>query len=85
MANTFKRTGSITECLIAHGVHDFFRDETRIVARVPTTEEARFLGLSRKNPILETRSINVDEYGIPVDFGIARYAADRIQLVVKTS
>ncbi|MCJ2163203.1 MULTISPECIES: phosphonate metabolism transcriptional regulator PhnF [unclassified Pseudodesulfovibrio] len=82
--DTFKKTRSITACFVAHGVEDYFRDETRIVTRPPTTEEARQLGLPRNRPILETRSINVDELGLPVDFGITRYVGDKIQLVIKT-
>ncbi|MBU1247342.1 MAG: phosphonate metabolism transcriptional regulator PhnF [Proteobacteria bacterium] len=85
IAETFRRTGSVTACLAFHGVPDFFRDETRVVARAPTREEARLLLLSRNRPILETRSINVDDHGVPVDFGVACYAGDRVQLVVKTS
>lgn len=85
IAETFKRTGSVTACLNAHGVPDFFRDETRVTARPPTTEESRLLGLPRNRPVLETCSVNVDEHGVPVDYGETRYAADRVQLVIKTT
>jgi GntR family phosphonate transport system transcriptional regulator len=81
---TFRKTGSITQCLSAHGVADYFREETRILTRQPTTEEARLLGLPRYRPVLETRSVNVDELGVPVDFGITRYGGDKIELVIKT-
>ena len=84
IAETFRKTGSVTACLAAHGVADFFRDETRVTARPPTGEEARLLGLPKSRPVLETRSINVDEHGVPVDYGETRYAADRVQLVIKT-
>jgi len=81
---TFRKTGSITQCLIAHGVADYFREETRILTRQPSAEEARLLNLHRHRPVLETRSVNVDELGVPVDFGITRYGGDRIELVIKT-
>ncbi|MEZ7195385.1 phosphonate metabolism transcriptional regulator PhnF [Pseudodesulfovibrio karagichevae] len=81
---TFLKTGSITQCLSAHGVADYFREETRILTRQPTTEEARLLGLTRYRPVLETRSVNVDELGVPVDFGITRYGGGKIELVIKT-
>ncbi|EGB13299.1 phosphonates metabolism transcriptional regulator PhnF [Pseudodesulfovibrio mercurii] len=81
---TFRETGSITRCLDAHGVADYFREETRILTRQPTTEEARLLGLTRHRPVLETKSVNVDELGVPVDFGITRYGGDKIELVIKT-
>ncbi|WP_394699912.1 phosphonate metabolism transcriptional regulator PhnF [uncultured Pseudodesulfovibrio sp.] len=82
--DTFRRTGSITQCLVAHGVADYFREETRILTRQATSEEARLLGLPRHCPVLETRSVNVDELGVPVDFGITRYGGDKIELVIKT-
>ena len=85
IAESFQKTGSVTDCLSIHGVPDFFRDNTRVVARSPTTEEAKLLGLAKNRPILETRSINVDEHGVPVDYGVACYAADKVQLVIKTS
>lgn len=85
IADVFRRTGSVTRCLAHFGVKDYFRDITRIVARPPTTEEARLLGQPRTRPVLETRSVNVDEHGVPVDFGVARYAGDRMQIVVKTN
>ena len=80
----FRRTGSITECFRACGVADYFRDETRILTRRPTSEEAKLLALPKNRPVLETRSVNVDEQGVPLDFGITRYAGDKIQLVVRT-
>ena len=85
IAQSFQDTGSVTVCLSLHGVEDFFRDETRVVARPPTSEEARLLALPKNRPILETKSFNVDKHGVPVDYGIARYAGDRVQLVVKTA
>lgn len=85
IAEFFRQSGSVTACLAAYGVHDFFRRQTRVAARPATTEEAGLLGLARNRPVLETRSVNEDEHGVPVDYGVARYAGERVQLVIKSS
>lgn len=73
---------SITEALARFGVHDYQRRETRILARPASAEEARLLELPRGRPVLVTEGVNIDDSGIPVEFSVARFAADRVQLVV---
>ena len=38
----------------------------------------------RNIPILVTESINVDRGKRPIEYGVARFSADRVQLVVET-
>lgn len=78
----FAKIHSITEALKSCGLADYERQETRIYARPPTAEEARRLALPRGRPVLITEGVNVDNDGSPTEFGIARFAADRMQLVV---
>lgn len=85
IAQSFQKTHSVTACLDIHGVHDFFRIETRVAARPPTLEEIRLLDLQKNHPVLETKSLNVDVYGVPVDYGVSRYAGGRVQLVLSTT
>jgi len=82
LGQAFQMMHSITEALKSNGLADYERHETRIYARPPTTDEIRRLALPRGRPVLVTESINVDSDGAPTELGIARFAADRMQIVV---
>ncbi|MGE0254367.1 MAG: phosphonate metabolism transcriptional regulator PhnF [Alphaproteobacteria bacterium] len=74
---------SITAALAACGVADYTRLATRIYARPAEGDESRLLEQSPGRPVLVTESVNVDPDGRPVEFGVARFAADRVQFVVE--
>ena len=38
----------------------------------------------RNRPVLVTESVNVDSDRTPIEFGIARFAPDRVQIVVES-
>lgn len=76
-------TRSITAALAACGVADYTRLATRIYARPADGDESRSLEQSPGRPVLVTESVNVDSAGRPVEFGVARFAADRVQFVVE--
>ena len=76
----FRSLGSITEALKRLGVSDYTRKSTRISARMPGGEEARLLQQARTRPVLVTESVNVDAEGRPIEYGLARWASDRVQL-----
>jgi GntR family transcriptional regulator, phosphonate transport system regulatory protein len=84
IAEALRADASITAALARCGVLDYRRALTRIVARMPTPEEARLLEQSRNRPLLVTEAVNVDAQGVPIELGIGRYAAGRIQLVVES-
>lgn len=75
---------SISKALARLGVPDFVRRQTRVTTRMPDRVEAELLQQHRNRPILVTESINVDSDGVPVEYGLARFAGDRVQLVVET-
>ena len=77
----YRDTGSITEALKICGIEDYFRRTTRVTARLPDSGEMRLLALPRSRPVLVAESVNVDADGRPVEFGVARFAADRVHLV----
>lgn len=79
--DAYAATGSITDALARFGVSDYFRKSTRVTARLPDAEEMRLLNLPRSRPVLVTESINVDPEGVPIEYGIGRFAADRVHLV----
>jgi GntR family phosphonate transport system transcriptional regulator len=84
IAEAYRESGSITRALAACGVPDFIRRTTRITARLPGAIYARHLQQPANRPILMTESVNVDPDGRPIEYGIARFASDRVQLVHET-
>lgn len=82
MATVYRQLGSVTQTLEHFKVRDYFRKSTRIIARMPTTLEARELGQPRTRPVLITESVNVDARGVPVEFGVSLFASDWVQIVV---
>ena len=84
LIDVFKEERSISGMLSAFGCGDYERYTTKITARPPTRTEASILIQSRNLPILVTESINVDKHKQPIEYGVSRFAADRVQLVVET-
>lgn len=77
------RTASWTAALGAFGVTDYARKTTEIIARPPTRREVDLLRISRPQPVLELRKIDIDARGNAVSYGIASFAAHRVKLVVE--
>jgi GntR family phosphonate transport system transcriptional regulator len=77
-------TGSITHALATFGVGDYVRRTTRLTARIPNHEEASHLRQSPTRPILQSEAVNVDAEGRPVEYGITKFAGERVQVVVET-
>lgn len=75
---------SVSGALARLGVPDFVRRTTRITTRLPDRTEAEFLQQHRNRPVLVTESVNVDADGAPVEYGVARFAGDRVQIVVES-
>ena len=84
MIEVFAETASVTEALRRLGVEDYTRQETRITARPATIEESTLLRLPRGRSLLITEAINVDAEGKRLEYGISRFAADRVQLVFES-
>lgn len=80
----FAETGSISAALARLGVTDYARQSTRVMARLPDAEEARLLRQPRNRPVLVTEAVNADSDGEPIEFGIARFASDRVQILVES-
>ncbi len=76
--------GSIARSLARSGLDDFLRVSTHVRARRATADEARMLHLPPSAPILETRAVNADPDGRPVEYGIGRFASNRVELLFET-
>lgn len=64
---------------------DHIRRSTRISARMVQPRDARLLELSLNAPILLTESINVDQQGEVIEYGVSRFRGDRMELVFDNS
>ena len=85
MVRVYRETGSVTRTFEHFGIDDYSRKQSRIIARMPTAEEARELGQPRSRPVLVTESVNVDPSGVPVEFGVCLFASDWVQILVEPS
>lgn len=79
----YERTGSVTAALAAFGVEDYVRASTRVRARRATADEARQLQQPANAPILQTEAINRDADGSPIEYGVSRFASERVQLIIE--
>jgi phosphonate metabolism transcriptional regulator PhnF len=82
-AGHYQRTQSITATLQALGIRDYVRVQTRITARLPTPDEAELLEMPRHVPLLITHAINHDIDGRMLEYGEARMAGDRVELMIE--
>ncbi|WP_207482665.1 phosphonate metabolism transcriptional regulator PhnF [Arenibaculum pallidiluteum] len=76
--------GGITATLTRLGVGDYTRKVTRVTARLPDAYEMHHLRLSRTTPVLVSEAVNVDGRGRPVEYGVSRFAANRVQIVFES-
>jgi GntR family phosphonate transport system transcriptional regulator len=84
LIEAFEEAGSISKALRRLGVADYTRRTTRVMARLPDADEARLLQQPKNRPVLVTESVNVDANGKPIEYGVARFAADRVQIVFQS-
>jgi GntR family phosphonate transport system transcriptional regulator len=82
LASRLRRDPSLTVIFRSYGIDAYRRRSTRILARLPTAEEAARLKQAANQPVLVTEAIDVDAAGDPLSFGITCFAAARVQLTV---
>jgi GntR family phosphonate transport system transcriptional regulator len=81
LAAVLAETQSITAAMECLGVGDYTRKVTKVTARTARAADARVLQQAPNKPILMTEGINVDADGHPVEYSVARWASDRVQMV----
>ncbi len=79
----FRAKKSITAALESYGITDYQRRQTRVTARPAEAFEQKHLRLARSQPVLVAEAVDCDHEGTPISYGIARFAADRIQFVIE--
>lgn len=82
LIEVFTETGSISAALAHHGVGDYRRAWTSLVARMPSREDADLLRQAPNRPILVAESVNADAEGKPIQFSRTRFAGGRVQIVL---
>jgi GntR family transcriptional regulator, phosphonate transport system regulatory protein len=82
LAELFSATGSITAALRAAGIDDYVRAATTVSARHATAGEAADLALAAGSVVLVTRSLDILPDGTPLQLGITRFVAGRVELDV---
>jgi GntR family phosphonate transport system transcriptional regulator len=82
LPEAFAATLSITAALSACGVSDYTRHTTRLLARMPSELETRYLEQPLSRPVLQTESINVDLQAVPIQRSVTVFSGDRVQITV---
>ena len=85
IAEIYGRSGSFTQTLAHYGIGDPIRRTTRVTARTARAGDAQLLQQAPNKPILMSEGINIDAAGHPVEYTVARWASDRVQLVFEPS
>ncbi|HEY2227818.1 MAG TPA: phosphonate metabolism transcriptional regulator PhnF [Xanthobacteraceae bacterium] len=83
-ARVFRTTRSITATLAHFGIKDYRRQSTRITAAAADAVDAERLHLAPGRAVLIVDSVNVTLAGTPILISRARFAADRVELVVES-
>jgi GntR family phosphonate transport system transcriptional regulator len=78
----FRRSGSTTKALRASGIEDYLRVSTTIGARLATAAEAVDLHLPSGAVVLVVRALDALPGGAPLLFGLTRFPAPLVELVV---
>ncbi len=78
-----RRQNSVTAALAACGLTDYTRAETRLTAMTAPAILALALELREGAPLLRSVAVNVDAAGVPVEYGTAWFAGERVTLTVR--
>ncbi|MDR3426430.1 phosphonate metabolism transcriptional regulator PhnF [Silvimonas sp.] len=77
----YKACGSVATALGQMDITEYSRKLSRISTRLPEAECAQQLGQPKSQPILYVESVYVDAGGVPIEYGITRFAGDAVQLL----
>ena len=80
----YRTMRSMTRTFNHYGIHDYRRRSTRISAAMADATDASRLRLTSSRLILIVESQDVDNRGVPILTTSARFAADRVELLVES-
>jgi GntR family phosphonate transport system transcriptional regulator len=82
LADRLRGYTSISATLADYDLADYRRETTRVLARLPSSDEAAGLKQPVAEPVLVTEAIDIDSEGRPIRYGITCFAGARVQLTV---
>ncbi|MGO4565829.1 phosphonate metabolism transcriptional regulator PhnF [Rhizobium sp. 2YAF20] len=83
IGEAYRKTGSITKAFREMGLLDYIRAMTEISAVHAEAGDIADLELSPGAIAMVTRALNIDLSGVPVQYSISRFAADRVQFTIE--
>jgi len=83
-ARIYTAAKSVTAMLAQFGVRDYARARTHVTAALADAADAASLKIALGRPLLIVDSVDVDTGDVPILTTRARFAADRVALVVET-
>jgi GntR family phosphonate transport system transcriptional regulator len=83
MPDAYEKTESITRAFAALGLPDYVRATTEISATHADAADLAALELTPGAIVLVTKAMNTDLEGVPVQYAVTRFAADRVQFTIE--
>jgi len=83
-AGFYASSNSTTRMLARFGIRNYARKSTHVAATIAEAADATPLRIAVGRPLLIVDSVDVDDAGIPILTSRARFAADRLELVIET-
>jgi GntR family phosphonate transport system transcriptional regulator len=81
-ADRFAQSRSVTAVLRTYGIEDYERASTRVSARHADAEESAALRVAPGAILLVSEAVDADLGGKPLLYGLSRFPADLLELVV---
>ncbi|APO65858.1 phosphonate C-P lyase system transcriptional regulator protein PhnF 1 [Rhizobium gallicum] len=79
----YRKTESITKAFAELGLPDYVRATTEITAAHADSHDIATLELTPGAILLIAKAMNTDLDGVPVQYSISRFAADRVQFTIE--
>ncbi|KQV84298.1 phosphonate metabolism transcriptional regulator PhnF [Rhizobium sp. Root1220] len=83
MPEAYEKAESITRAFAELGLADYVRATTEITAAHAEAGDLAALELTPGAIVLITKAMNTDLEGVPVQYAISRFAADRVQFTIE--
>ncbi|MDM9646990.1 phosphonate metabolism transcriptional regulator PhnF [Rhizobium sp. S163] len=83
MRDAYETTESITRAFAELGLSDYIRATTEITAAHAEAADLSALELTPGAIVLITKAMNTDLDGVPVQYSVTRFAADRVQFTIE--
>jgi GntR family phosphonate transport system transcriptional regulator len=83
MPAAYEKTESITQAFAELGLSDYVRATTEITATHADAGDIAALELTPGAIVLITKAMNTDLDGVPVQYSISRFSADRVQFTIE--